>query len=133
MKYATSSGKRKKAIARAVIRPGRGSIRINGKSLETVEPLMAREKLREPLLIAGEVAAKTDISVTVTGGGFMSQAEAARLAIAKAIVSFTKDKRLEKDFLDYDRHLLVADVRQREPRKPNAHGHARAKVQKSYR
>jgi ribosomal protein S9 len=53
------------------------------------------------------------------------------LAIARALVE--KDKKLKEVFLDYDRQLLVADVRQKESAKPNSHGKARAKRQKSYR
>ncbi len=133
MKVVNASGKRKSAIARATLKEGKGTIRINHKLIDACEPKIARLKLKEPILLAGDYADKIDISVNVCGGGVISQAEAARLAIAKGLVAFTKDKKLEKTFLDYDRHLLVADVRQREPRKPNTAGKARAKVQKSYR
>ena len=133
MKSVQTSGKRKDAIARAVIKPGKGTVRINHMALEVYEPKMARLKISEPLLIAGDYAGKVDIQVNVRGGGIMGQAEAARLAIARGLVQFTKDKNMEKEFLIYDRHLLVADVRQRESRKPNTHGNARGKVQKSYR
>ena len=70
--------------------------------------------------------------VQVFGGGTTSQAEASRLAIAKGLVEFTGSKKLKQDYLDYDRHLLVADVRRREARKPND-SRARAARQKSYR
>ncbi len=133
MKAINISGKRKKAIARAIIKEGNGVITINRVPLETYEPAIARQKIEEPVIIAGERAKKADIDVNVKGGGAMGQAEAARLTIARALVAFTKDKELEKEFLDYDRQLLVADVRQRETRKPNTAGKARAKVQKSYR
>ena len=133
MKPVVASGKRKTAVARAVIRPGSGVVKVNGKLLEFFDPQIAKLKLEEPLIIAGESSKKYDISVKVSGGGIMSQAEAARLAIAKALVEITKDKKLERAYLDYDRHLLVADVRRREVRKPNTHGKARAKRQKSYR
>ncbi|MEM4366460.1 MAG: 30S ribosomal protein S9, partial [Candidatus Woesearchaeota archaeon] len=43
------------------------------------------------------------------------------------------DKSLQQAFLSYDRALLVSDIRKKEERKPNRHGKARAKVQKSYR
>ena len=69
----------------------------------------------------------------VKGGGEKGQVEAARISIARALVAATGSKELEKAFLDYDRNLLVADVRRRETRKPNTHGKARAKRQKSYR
>ena len=133
MKPQITSGKRKRAVARALIKPGKGIVKINNKLLPFLEPLVARLKIEEPLLIAGNQAKKYDIKVKVSGGGVMGQADAARLAIARALASITEDKKLEKAYLDYDRHLLVADVRRREVRKPNTHGKARAKRQKSYR
>ena len=131
MKIIHIAGKRKKAIARATLRPGTGIVRINSQLLQHVRPSLYRAKIEEPLLIAGTVAKTVNISVRVSGGGANSQAEAARLAIGKALVAH--DKKLHKDFLQYDRSLLVADVREKETRKPNRHGKARAKVQKSYR
>ena len=128
------SGKRKKAIARATIQPGKGQIRINSKLIQLYNPILARMRIMEPLLIAGnDVTNKIKIDVDVRGGGWNGQAEAARLAIARSLVQFTGNKQLEKNFLEYDRRLLVADVRQRESRKPNTHQKARSKVQKSYR
>jgi small subunit ribosomal protein S9 len=128
------SGKRKKAIARATIQPGKGQVRINHKLINLYNPVLARMRIMEPLLIAGDdIIKKIKIDVNVRGGGLNGQAEAARLAIARSLVQFTGNKQLEKNFLDYDRHLIVADVRQREARKPNTHQKARAKVQKSYR
>ena len=128
------SGKRKKAIARATIKPGKGQMRINKRLLQLYYPMLSRMRIMEPLLIAGDdVIKKIRIDVDVKGGGLNGQAEAARLAIARSLAQFTGNKQLEKDFLSYDRHLLVADVRQRESRKPNTHQKARAKVQKSYR
>ena len=133
MKNINTSGKRKRAIARAVIRQGTGVIRMNHVPINFIEPKMSRLKLREPLILAGEVANKVDIDVHVTGGGTSSQAEASRLAIAKSLVDFTKSDKLKETFLNYDRNLLIADVRRKEPAKPNRHGQARAHVQKSYR
>ena len=117
-KVIVATGKRKMSIAKATIKEGTGVIRINKKNLEIIEPDIVREKIREPLLIADDIAKKVNISVNVTGGGMMSQAEATRLAIAKALVEFSKDKTLKSRFLEYDRHLLVADVRRTEPQKP---------------
>ncbi|MBN2454795.1 30S ribosomal protein S9 [Candidatus Woesearchaeota archaeon] len=133
MKVLVTAGKRKRAIAKAVIKAGTGEVTVNNIGIDVIEPKIARMKLQEPLLIAGDGVSKVDIRVNVKGGGFSSQADAARLAIAKALVGFLKDKKLEKAFLDYDRHLLVADIRRKEVRKPNRHGKARAKTQKSYR
>ncbi|MBI2134063.1 30S ribosomal protein S9 [Candidatus Woesearchaeota archaeon] len=128
-----TSGKRKKAIARAVLKAGTGIVKVNNILIDNYEPMLARMKIMEPLTLADTYAPKVDINVIVSGGGIFSQAEAVRLTIARALVEFSKDKKLEKEFLEYDRHMLVADVRQREDRKPNSAGKARSKVQKSYR
>ncbi|HUS49750.1 MAG TPA: 30S ribosomal protein S9, partial [Candidatus Paceibacterota bacterium] len=73
-----------------------------------------------------------NINVKIKGGGQESQIEAARLAIAKALVNFTKSPELKKAFLDYDRNLLVADIRRKEAYKPGD-SKARRNRQKSYR
>ena len=131
MKVIHAQGKRKRAIARATLLPGNGKVRINNQILEVYEPKMCRMKIQEALILAGEVANEVDLSVDVAGGGINSQAESARLAIAKALAKHSK--KLEKTFLKYDRHMLVADVRRNESSKPNCRGKARAKKQKSYR
>ena len=82
------------------------------------------------LAAAISIRSKVDVSVNVQGGGVVSQAEAARLAIAKALAEYKPT--LKKTFLDYDRTLLVADVRRNEPHKPGD-SKPRAKRQKSYR
>jgi small subunit ribosomal protein S9 len=126
-----ASGKRKRAVARATIKPGKGIIKINNRALSIYTPLMARTRIQEPLILAGPKAEGLNISVTVIGGGFSSQADAARLAIAKALAEH--DHSLRDVFMTYDRQLLVADVRRKESAKPGRHGQARAKRQKSYR
>ena len=133
MKVVIAAGKRKRAIARAIIRPGNGVVKINNLLLDFYEPKISRLKLMEPLIIAEDFINKVNISVNVFGGGIASQADASRLAIAKGLVKFSKSDKLKEDFLNYDRNLLVADVRRKEPSKPNRHGQARAKRQKSYR
>jgi small subunit ribosomal protein S9 len=125
------SGKRKKAVARVTLKQGKSLITVNGISLDIYEPRMARLRIQEPLILAGPKAANLNISVKVAGGGVTGQADAVRLGIAKALAEH--DNTLRQVFLDYDRQLLVADVRRRESRKPNNNGKARAKRQKSYR
>lgn len=127
-----TSGKRKRAIARATVKKGTGKVRINSQLLETMGPEMMMMRIKEPLILAGAVSQKVDIDVNVIGGGVSSQAEASRLAIARGLVEFSKDPKLEKIFQDYDRHLLIADVRRKEVNKPGR-SKARAKRQKSYR
>ncbi len=126
-----TSGKRKRSIARATLKPGKGIIRINNILLDAYEPKLARLKIQEGLIIAGDVIKKVDITVNVKGGGVNSQAEAARTAISKALVEF--EPKLKERYLDYDRNFLVNDVRYKETKKPGTHGRARAKRQKSYR
>jgi len=132
MKLAHASGKRKRAIAKATIRKGNGSVLINSISLDKYQPEIARMKILEPLRLAGDIVKKLSIRVKVVGGGWQGQADAARLAIARALINYTKDNNLKKTFLEYDRNLLVADVRHTETSKPND-SKPRAKRQKSYR
>jgi len=73
-----------------------------------------------------------EISVNVKGGGNESQIAASRLAIARALVEFTKSEELKRAFSDYDKNLLVADTRRKEPNKPGD-SKARKKRQKSFR
>ncbi len=133
MKVVQVSGKRKRAIARANLYSGSGQIRINHQLLDSYTQKLYRLKILEPLFLAGDIANKVDIDILISGGGISSQADAARLVIAKALVEYTKDDKLEETFLAYDRNMIVADVRRNEPAKPNRHGKARAKRQKSYR
>ena len=133
MKIIQESGKRKKAVARATLRDGIGKIKINKVPIDFYEPKLYRLKIREVLMLAGDIVGKVDIDINVNGGGMSSQADAAKLAIAKSLVAYSKSEKLREQFLKYDRNLLVADVRRKEPAKPNRHGQARAKRQKSYR
>ena len=126
-----TTGKRKAAKAAAVLTKGTGKITVNGTPVELSSQEMYVLRMREPAILAGDVAKKVDLSVTVKGGGVAAQADAARLAMAKALVEHKAS--LEDTFSEYDRTLLVADVRRKEPRKPNRQGSARAKRQKSYR
>ena len=126
-----ASGKRKTAIARVALKKGNGKIKINNIPLSLYKPDIYRMKIEEPLLLAEEVSKNLDISVNVRGGGIMGQSDAARTAIAKALV--IHDPKLKQVFLGYDRNLLVADARLKESAKPNKHGSARSKKQKSYR
>src|SRR3989338_2232622 len=128
-----TSGKRKRAIALATIKKGKGRVRINRQLLETIRPASMRLKMQEPLLLAGDLSGEVDVSVSVRGGGPTSQTEAARLAIAKGLVQYSKSAVLGDRFLSYDRQPLDAAVRRKESAKPNGHGQARAKGQKSYR
>ncbi len=126
------SGKRKTAVARATIKTGKGVVRINKIPVEIISPEVARSKIMEPLLLSDGLWKDLDIDVNVRGGGFMGQAEAARMAIARALDKWAKKPSLRKTFLDYDKSMLTGDPRMKEPKKWGGPG-ARRKKQKSYR
>jgi small subunit ribosomal protein S9 len=133
-KIVQSSGKRKTAIARAVLRfPAKGQIKINNVPLEAYEPEIARLRIQEVLkVIEHPKINKCDIRVEVKGGGKMGQTDAARIAIAKAINKFINTKAIEKAFREYDESLLSGDSRRIEP-KHFGGKKARKRRQKSFR
>ena|SRR3989344_3814795 len=110
------TGKRKSAVARGRVEAGAGRILINGKSLNAF-PEFQKMMITEPLVLAGPSAQNYNFDIFVSGGGVYGQAEAIRQVIAKGLAHF--DKNLKKTFIDYDRSLLVADVRHNEPHKPS--------------
>ncbi len=127
------SGKRKTAVARAVVKQGAGRIRVNRTPIEIYEPEIARAKIMEPLLQAGdEIWKQVDMDIQTQGGGYMGQAEAARTAVANALLKWTKSSHLKTVFTEYDRTMVAGDSRSKEPKKFGGPG-ARAKEQKSYR
>ncbi len=132
MECVNTSGKRKAAIARAVVKEGTGKVTINKIPVEIYTPELAKLKIMEPLELASDKADKVDISVNVNGGGVMGQAAAIRTAIARGLVEFYKDEELERMFRAYDRTLIINDDRRKLPKNPLGPG-ARAKKQKSYR
>ena len=140
LKMVYTHGKKRNAIANAVIKEGNGTITINRIPIHNIEPKTLRIKIFEPILILGVDKFKNlNIKVRVSGGGSVAQLYAARTAIAKGIVAWnqkyvdeeSKDE-ARKDLLNYDKNLLVADYRRLEPKKYGGPG-ARARKQKSYR
>ena len=128
-----TSGKKKTAIARATVSDGKGRVRINSTPVELVEPELARLKMLEPFRIAEEeLRDGVDVDVTVEGGGYAGQADAVRTAIARGLVDHTGDAELRDAYREFDRSLLVNDVRQTEAKHWGGPG-ARARYQKSYR
>jgi len=122
------TGKRKNAIARVFLKPGDGSISINGRTFEDYFP---RETLRmvveQPFDIL-ETTGKFDVQVTVRGGGIASQAEAVRHGIRRALLNVDTEYRgaLKKA------GFLTRDARKKERKKPGQPG-ARKKFQYSKR
>src|SRR3989344_76295 len=128
-----TSCKRKTSVAKIKLFDGTGDVSYNGLLINNLK-LFHKLSLLEPIRIYEDVLGKMNynIQIKATGGGKESQIQAARLAIAKALVSITKKPELKEAYLKYDRHMLVADVRRKEQRKPGD-SKARAKRQKSYR
>ena len=132
--------RKKTATACAFAKQGRGLIKVNGQPIENIEPECLRLKAFEPVLILGQDKfASLDIRIRVKGGGMTAQIYAIRSAIAKSIVAYyakyvdeSAKNELRAALLAYDRNLLVADPRRREPKKYGGRG-ARARFQKSYR
>ena len=128
-----TSGKKKTAVARATISEGEGRVRINAQPVELTEPELAQLKMLEPFRLADDdLREGVDVDVDIEGGGVMGQADAARTAIARGLVQHTNDAELRDAYMEFDRSLLVNDVRQSEAKKWGGPG-ARARYQKSYR
>ncbi|MGC8478848.1 MAG: 30S ribosomal protein S9 [Candidatus Micrarchaeia archaeon] len=134
-KVSFGSSKRKEARARAVVKKGAGRIKINSVDISLIEPREFRSMMLEPLNIsniAKELAKGVDIEVNVYGGGRSAQAQAVRSAIAKGISEYADSDMIRKEYLRYDRSLLVDDPRRVEPKKFKG-PKARARFQTSYR
>jgi small subunit ribosomal protein S9 len=124
--YAT--GKRKNAIARIWIKPGKGQVTVNGRSLEQyfARPVL-RMIVNQPLVIANR-ASQYDMTITVAGGGLSGQAGAVRHGLSKALTYYEPELRapLKKEgFLTRDSRVVE--------RKKYGHKKARASFQFSKR
>jgi len=127
-----TSARRKTSSARVSLMEGKGRIRVNEVPLEVFDPVLARGKILEPLLLTGDLRKQLDISIETRGGGIVGQAEAARKAIALALLNWSKSKALRETMIAYDRSIIAGDGRQKEPKKFGGPG-ARVRRQKSYR
>lgn len=124
--YAT--GRRKTANARVYLRPGSGTVEVNGRSLDEFFPNeVLKMVIKQPLLLT-ETAEKFDITVTVEGGGSAGQAGAIRHGISRALLEFNGELR---DRLK-TAGLLTRDPRKKERKKYGQKG-ARARFQFSKR
>ncbi|MBI5046888.1 30S ribosomal protein S9, partial [Candidatus Micrarchaeota archaeon] len=81
-------GKRKLSIARATIQAGKGVVRVNKQNISALQNSYVRQIILEPIRYLGPEATEIDVSVNVIGGGMMGQAQAARTAIANALVQY---------------------------------------------
>ena len=108
-----TTGRRKRAVARARLVPGTGTVTINGRSFDTYFPTDAqRMVVSEPLRVA-EVEGTYDVEASIHGGGVTGQAGALRMAIARSLVEIDPESRdgLKKA------GLLTRDPRKKESKK----------------
>ncbi|MBO7315920.1 MAG: 30S ribosomal protein S9, partial [Paludibacteraceae bacterium] len=98
MEVTNAIGRRKSAIARVYVKQGAGNITINKRDLNVYFPSGILQYVVKQPLATLDVAEKYDILVNLKGGGFKGQAEALRLAIARALVKINADdKKVLKD------------------------------------
>ncbi len=121
-------GRRKESVARVYLRPGTGTVSVNGRKFEDYFPNdVLKMVIRQPLQLT-ETAEKFDVVASVDGGGVAGQAGAIRHGIARALCLFNLELRptLKKA------GLLVRDSRMKERKKYGQRG-ARARFQFSKR
>lgn len=128
MEMINKIGRRKTSVARIYMSPGKGEITVNNRSLEVYFPFELHQiVVKQPLALVG-VNGNYDIKINVDGGGITGQAEAARMAISRALCEFDIEYRpaLKKE------GFLTRDPRMVERKKPGRRK-ARRKFQFSKR
>lgn len=114
MSVTNTSGRRKTAVARIYLKEGNGTITVNGKDHKVYFPTLPLQYIVNQSFEVTELIGKYDVNVNVNGGGVKGQAEAVRLAIAKAIVELDAEK---KPALRA-KGLMTRDMRMVERKKP---------------
>jgi small subunit ribosomal protein S9 len=108
-----TTGRRKRAVARASLRPGSGQFTINGKSLEAYFPTDASQLVvAEPMNVT-DTRESYDVTATIHGGGASGQAGALRMAIARSLVELDPESRNTLKHAG----LLTRDPRKKESKK----------------
>lgn len=117
-------GRRKRAVARVYLRPGRGKVVINGKSLEDFFSKRAGfEDILKAALRETQTLSKFDLVVNVLGGGVTGQVEAIRMGCARALEKYNPSFRAALKSAGF----LTRDAREKERRK-----YGLAKARKAY-
>lgn len=114
MSVTNTSGRRKTAVARIYLTEGNGTITVNGKDHKVYFPTLPLQYIVNQSFEVSELVGQYDVNVNVAGGGIKGQAEAVRLAIAKAIVELDAEK---KSALRA-KGLMTRDMRMVERKKP---------------
>ena len=108
-----TTGRRKEAVARAVLRAGTGTITVNGKPIEVYFPTATQRMVVTEALRVTDRETSFDISANIFGGGVTGQAGALRMAIARSLIELDPESRpaLKKA------GLLTRDARRKESKK----------------
>jgi small subunit ribosomal protein S9 len=109
MEILNTSGRRKTSVARIYLTPGQGNITINDRDIKVYFPSEVLQTIVNQPFQTLEAAGKYDVRVNVKGGGISGQAEAIRLAIAKALIADNAESRpaLKKEgFLTRDPRMV---------------------------
>lgn len=123
METVNAVGRRKAAVARVFLTEGNGEIIINKRPLEVYFPSSILQYIVKQPLTLLDVAGKYNIRVNLDGGGFKGQAEALRLAIARALVKINPE----------DKHALrVEGFMTRDPRAVERKKPGRPKARKRF-
>ena len=119
MKKINAIGRRKAAVARVFVQEGKGQITINKKELNTYFPSEILQFIVKQPLANLSVLDKFDVDVNLNGGGYKGQAEALRLAIARALVKVDAENKpalKSEGFLTRDSR----EVERKKPGRPKA-------------
>ena len=107
-------GRRKRSVARVILRPGAGEWKINGRDMADYFPRPSHQiRVREPFKIT-DLEGQFDVTVRVHGGGLTGQSDALRMGLARAIVQHDEELRP----LLREKGMLTRDARQVERKKP---------------
>lgn len=107
-------GRRKTAVARVLLRPGKGEWTINGRPMAEYFPRKTHQmRVVEPLQVT-DLGGRFDVLVRVGGGGLTGQADAIRLGLARALAAYDADQRPNLR----SKGLLTRDPRKVERKKP---------------
>ncbi len=114
MEVISTIGRRKTAVARVIVKKGKGSIVVNNKDYKTFFKTPTLQYVVTQALNIAKLADKFDITAKIEGGGVNGQAEALRLAISRALVEYDAEV---KPALKAE-SLMTRDPRMVERKKP---------------
>ncbi len=107
-------GRRKRSVARVILRPGAGEWQVNGREMADYFPRPTHQiRVQEPFKIA-DLEGQFDVTIRVHGGGLTGQSDAVRMGLARAIVQHDEELRP----VLREKGMLTRDARQVERKKP---------------